>query len=156
MIAGDVPSILFVCLGNICRSPAAEGVFRAKAAAAGLEVVCDSAGTGPWHAGKKPDARMIAAARARGYNLSAQRARQVDDGDYYVYDLILAMDERNLADLTQRAPRDGTAKIAPLLSYGVGGEVPDPYHGGRQGFETVLDLIENACDGLIRTLKAGA
>ena len=147
--------VLFVCLGNICRSPAAEAVFRAKAAAAGLDAPCDSAGTGPWHAGKKPDPRMVKAAKARGYDLKKQRARQVDTGDFYVFDLICPMDASNEADLMDLAPPDATARVVPFLRYGVGGEVPDPYHGGPRGFETVLDLVENAADGLVAAIRAG-
>jgi protein-tyrosine phosphatase len=146
--------ILFVCLGNICRSPAAEAVFRDKAQAAGLSVEIDSAGTGGWHVGKKPDARMIAAAKTRGYDLRKLRGRQVDTGDFYMFDLILPMDASNMADLRDLAPPDGKAELRPFLSYGVGGDVPDPYHGGRSGFETVLDMIEHAADGLVRSLKA--
>ena len=147
--------VLFVCLGNICRSPAAEAVFRAKAEAAGLDAGCDSAGTGPWHAGKKPDARMIRAAKARGYDLKGLRARQVDTGDFYVFDLICPMDETNAADLADIRPSDATARVVSFLSYGVGGAVPDPYHGGQRGFETVLDMVEHAADGLVAAIRAG-
>ena len=147
--------VLFVCLGNICRSPAAEGVFRAKAAEAGLGAACDSAGTGPWHVGKKPDARMIKAAKARGYDLRKLRGRQVDTGDFYVFDLICPMDASNEADLMDFRPPDATARIVPFLRYGVGGEVPDPYHGGARGFDTVLDLVEHASDGLIGAIRSG-
>ena len=147
--------VLFICLGNICRSPAAEGVFRAKASAAGLDATCDSAGTGPWHVGKRPDARMIKAAKARGYELKGLRGRQVDTGDFYVFDLICPMDEANAADLGDLRPPDATAKVVPFLRYGVGGEVPDPYYGGARGFDTVLDLIEHASDGLVTAIRAG-
>ena len=147
--------VLFVCLGNICRSPAAEAVFRAKARAAGLAAECDSAGTGRWHAGKKPDARMIAAAKARGYDLRKLRARQVDTGDFYVFDLICPMDASNAADLGDLRPPDATARVAPFLSFGVGGDVPDPYHGGPRGFETVLDMVEHASDGLVAAIRGG-
>lgn len=146
--------ILFVCLGNICRSPAAEGVFRAKAKAAGLDAECGSAGTGAWHVGKKPDARMIKAAKARGYDLKGLRGRQVDIGDFYMYDLICPMDGSNEADLADIRPPDATARVVPFLRYGVGGEVPDPYHGGPRGFDTVLDLIEHASDGLVAAIGA--
>ena len=147
------PRVLLVCLGNICRSPAAEAICRAKAEAAGLAATFDSAGTGRWHVGKKPDARMIRAAAARGYDLKRLRGRQVDTGDFYVYDLILGMDASNMADLRDVAPSDATARLAPFLSYGVGGDVPDPYHGGPSGFERVLDLLEHAGDGLVRALR---
>ncbi|MEM9989206.1 MAG: low molecular weight protein-tyrosine-phosphatase [Pseudomonadota bacterium] len=148
--------LLFVCLGNICRSPAAEGVFAKKAKEAGLDVILDSAGTGAWHVGHAPDRRMQKAAQGRGYDLSSLRARQVDVGDFYVYDLILAMDESNMADLKEIAPPDGTAKLAMVLSYGAGGEVPDPYYGSTDGFAHVLDLLEAASDGLIASLVKGS
>ena len=147
-------SVLLVCLGNICRSPAAEAICRAKAAAAGVSATFDSAGTGRWHAGKKPDARMIRAAGARGYDLKRLRGRQVDTGDFYIHDLILGMDASNMADLEDLAPRDASATLRPFLAYGVGGDVPDPYHGGLSGFERVLDMLEHAGDGLIRSLAA--
>lgn len=145
--------LLFVCLGNICRSPAAEGVFAKKAKEAGLEIIIDSAGTGAWHVGHAPDERMQKAAQGRGYDLSSLRARQVDAGDFYVYDLILAMDESNMADLKEMAPPDGTAKLAMMLSFGAGGEVPDPYYASTDGFAHVLNLLEAASDGLITNLK---
>jgi protein-tyrosine phosphatase len=148
------PRILFVCLGNICRSPAAEGVFRARAATAGLDCEIDSAGTGAWHAGKPPDPRMIHAAAARGIDISGQRARQVDTGDFYVYDMILAMDASNLADLREMAPADAEATVGAFLDFAEGGDVPDPYYGGADGFGHVLDLIERAADGLVARLKA--
>ena len=147
-------AVLLVCLGNICRSPAAEVICRKKANTAGLDARFDSAGTGRWHVGKKPDARMIRAAKARGYDLSKLRGRQVDTGDFYVYDLILGMDASNMADLAEIAPPDATAQLRPFLSYGVGGDVPDPYHGGPSGFERVLDMLEHAGDGLVRSLRA--
>ncbi|MEM6745889.1 MAG: low molecular weight protein-tyrosine-phosphatase [Pseudomonadota bacterium] len=146
-------SVLFVCLGNICRSPAAEGVFRDRAAAAGLDVTVDSAGTGAWHAGEPPDRRMIAAAARRRYDLSAQRARRVDDGDGYSFDYILAMDASNLSDLRDRALPDWTATVRMLHP---GRDVPDPYYGGEQGFETVLDMLEEGVDALIDEIKSGA
>ncbi|MEM9286235.1 MAG: low molecular weight protein-tyrosine-phosphatase [Pseudomonadota bacterium] len=146
-------SVLFVCLGNICRSPAAEGVFRDRAAAAGLDVTVDSAGTGAWHAGEPPDRRMIAAAARRRYDLSAQRARRVHDGDGYSFDYILAMDASNLSDLRDRALPDWTATVRMLHP---GRNVPDPYYGGEQGFETVLDMLEEGVDALIDEIKSGA
>ncbi|WOI53411.1 low molecular weight protein-tyrosine-phosphatase [Parvularcula sp. LCG005] len=147
-----VPEILCVCLGNICRSPAAEGVLRDRLTAATIDAVIDSAGTGGWHRGNPPDRRMIAAARARGLDLTGQRARQVDVGDFYVFDFILAMDSQNFADLQDLAPRDGTASLHKFLDFANGGDVPDPYYGGADGFETVLDLLEEASDGFIRYL----
>ncbi|MEM8985710.1 MAG: low molecular weight protein-tyrosine-phosphatase [Pseudomonadota bacterium] len=147
--------ILFICLGNICRSPAAEGVFRGKAAAAGLAVEIDSAGTGGWHAGHAPDARMTAAAKARGVDLSSLRARQVALSDFYEFDLLLTMDDSNFADVMAEAPPNATAKVRRFLEFAAASkvrDVPDPYYGGPDGFEHVLDLIEDASDGLVRHL----
>ncbi|MEE4251477.1 MAG: low molecular weight protein-tyrosine-phosphatase [Alcanivoracaceae bacterium] len=149
--------ILFVCLGNICRSPTAEGVFRQRAAAAGLSLsLIDSAGTASWHVGKAPDARTVKAAAGRGYDLSTLRARQVSVADFNAFDFILAMDEQNLAELQSIQPAQSLAELGLFLDYAEGAverEVPDPYYGGDQGFQTVLDLIENASDGLIRRLR---
>ncbi|WP_444438284.1 low molecular weight protein-tyrosine-phosphatase [Pseudomonas sp. A6] len=148
--------VLFVCLGNICRSPTAEGVFRHKLREAGLEarVTVDSAGTGDWHVGKAPDARTRVAAMRRGYDLSALRARQVSAADFADFDLILAMDLSNLADL-ERLRGGGPAELDLFLRRyaGVLDEVPDPYYGGEAGFEQVLDLLETACDALLLEVK---
>ena len=150
------PKLLFVCLGNICRSPTAEAVFRVRAADAGLDVVIDSAGTGAWHAGEPPDTRAQAAGHARGYSFAGQSARAVVDSDFQEFDLILAMDAKNLKNLMRRAPETAQSKIrlfmdfAPQLSVR---EVPDPYYGGADGFDQVLDLIETASDGLIAHLS---
>ncbi len=145
--------VLFVCLGNICRSPSAQGVFEARLAQRGLQQVyqVDSAGTGGYHAGEPPDRRAQAAARRRGYDISGQRARAVRDGDFHEFDLILAMDRSNLANLLQRAPANCRAQVR-LFMTGVEGwpqEVPDPYFGGEQGFEQVLDMLEAASDVLL-------
>lgn len=149
--------VLFVCLGNICRSPTAEGVFRHKLREAGLEprVTVDSAGTGDWHVGKAPDARTRVAAMRRGYDLSALRARQVCKADFGEFDLILAMDLANLADLKRLGQGAGTAELDLFLRRYAGelDEVPDPYYGGEAGFEQVLDLIERACDALLLEVK---
>lgn len=138
--------VLFVCLGNICRSPAAEGVMRARARARGVSVTVDSAGTGGWHVGDLPDERMRSAAHKRGYDLSTQRARQVSQDDFACFDYILAMDASNLSDLRNVAPADHSAVLRKLLG---GADVPDPYYGGSDGFEHVLDLIEGAVDDLL-------
>ncbi|MEM7525800.1 MAG: low molecular weight protein-tyrosine-phosphatase [Pseudomonadota bacterium] len=146
--------ILFVCLGNICRSPTATGVFRARAAAAGLNVRADGAGTGAWHVGEPPDARASAEAARRGYDLSTLRARRARAEDFYDYDLILAMDDANFAALGRMRPADGTATLKLFLDYAPESgrrEVPDPYYEG--GFELVLDLVETASDGLIEALR---
>jgi low molecular weight protein-tyrosine phosphatase len=153
----SVTSVLFVCLGNICRSPTAEAVFRVRAAAAGLDVEIASAGTGAWHIGASPDERAQAAGRARGYDLTGIRACQVSEADYEGFDLLLAMDHDNLATLKSRAPKAAHGRIRLFLSFAPEfglNAVPDPYYGGDQGFEEVLDLIEAASDGLIAHLKA--
>ncbi|VVM84071.1 Low molecular weight protein-tyrosine-phosphatase YfkJ [Pseudomonas fluorescens] len=149
--------VLFVCLGNICRSPTAEGVLRHKLREAGLadQVEVASAGTGDWHVGNAPDQRSQAAAKSRGYDLSAQRGRQVSRADFATYDLILAMDNSNLRNLKALQPASGRAELDLFLQrYQLEvDEVPDPYHDGEQGFEQVLDLIESACDLLVIELK---
>ena len=149
--------VLFVCLGNICRSPTAEGVVRAIAARefTSLEIELDSAGTADYHLGEPPDRRTVAAARRRGYELSGLRARQVQPADFDRFDFVLAMDRGNLAELDDRRPRSGTAQVGLFLEYaretGVD-EVPDPYYGGAEGFERVLDLCEAAARGMLASL----
>jgi protein-tyrosine phosphatase len=149
--------VLFVCLGNICRSPTAEGVLRHKLREAGLadQVEVASAGTGDWHVGKAPDRRSQAAAKLRGYDLSAQRAQQVTRADFATYDLILAMDNSNLRNLKALQPAMGKAELDLFLRRYESevDEVPDPYYDGDQGFEQVLDLIERASDRLVIELK---
>ena len=149
--------ILFVCLGNICRSPTAEGVFRQRARQAGLtDLQIDSAGTAGWHVGKAPDPRSVAAAQGRGYDLSTLRARQVRVADFDHFDLVLAMDRQNLAELKSLAPRGAKSSLGLFLDYASGvalKDVPDPYYGGAAGFEQVLDLVEQASDGLIARLR---
>ncbi|MBA1205184.1 low molecular weight phosphotyrosine protein phosphatase [Pseudomonas capeferrum] len=149
--------ILFVCLGNICRSPTAEGVLRHQLQTAGLtsRVHVASAGTGDWHVGKAPDSRTCRAAMARGYDLSRQRAQQVSTAHFAEYDLVLAMDESNLAHLRVMRPHGGAGELDLFLRrYGAElDEVPDPYYGGEAGFEQVLDLIEIACQALIVEIK---
>jgi protein-tyrosine phosphatase len=142
--------VLMVCLGNICRSPTAEAVLRHKLAAAGLDaqVEVDSAGTGDWHVGDPPDARSQRHAARRGYDLSALRGRQVAEADFARFDLILAMDEDNLADLERLRPDGGRAELRLFA----GRPVPDPYAGGPAGFEQVLDLVEAASEVLARDL----
>jgi len=150
--------ILFVCLGNICRSPTAEGVFRAIAAQelADLELTIDSAGTAGYHVGEPPDRRMREAAARRGYEISHLRARMVEPTDFEQFDLILAMDLQNLSTLERRAPAQMRQRVRLFLEYapeaGVS-EVPDPYYGGANGFEHVLDLIEAASRGLCDALR---
>jgi len=141
--------LLFVCLGNICRSPAADGIARHIAARDRLDWQIDSAGTGAWHTGEPPDPRMIQTAAARGMDLTALRARQALPEDFYRFDHIFAMDHRNHADLEDICPEDATARLHLFLETD---EVPDPYYGGDQGFEQVLDLIETRMEQLFRTL----
>ncbi|NER59142.1 low molecular weight phosphotyrosine protein phosphatase [Pseudomonas sp. MAFF212428] len=149
--------VLFVCLGNICRSPTAEGVLRHQLHLAGLadQVEVASAGTGDWHVGKPPDSRTQRAALQRGYDLSAQRAQQVSPQDFGRYDLILAMDNSNLEHLKALQPSNGKAELDLFLRRfdAEVDEVPDPYYGGEAGFDRVLDLVESACRGLVVELK---
>ena len=147
-------SVLFVCMGNICRSPTADGVFQKQVSLAGLSklIRIDSAGTHNYHPGSPPDERSQAAAAQRGYDLSALRARQVRDDDYAAFDLILAMDWDNLALLKEDCPPEHQHKLGRLTEYcqrHQSAVVPDPYYGGAQGFEAVLDLVEDACEGLL-------
>ncbi|GHB74294.1 protein-tyrosine-phosphatase [Psychrosphaera saromensis] len=150
-------SVLFVCLGNICRSPTAHAVFRQKLKATKLDVVLESAGTASYHIGATPDKRSIKHGQARNYDFSNLFARAVIDDDFEFYDHILVMDNANYQDLMARCPEIYQHKINLFLNYATNhpdyDEVPDPYYGGDQGFETVLDLIEDASDGLINTLS---
>lgn len=151
-------SILFVCLGNICRSPTAEAVFRQRVRDAGLgdRLHIESAGTGDWHIGRPPDRRASAAAARRGYELDRLRARQVSAEDFHRFDLILAMDDNNLADLQALRPADDDALLARFLDVlGEDGphEVPDPYYGGDDGFDHVLNLVEKASDLWLERLR---
>jgi len=152
-------AVLFVCLGNICRSPTAEGVFRAAAdrAALGGRVHADSAGIGDWHIGSPPDPRAIKAAKRRGYDLSAIRGRQVKVADFTRFGWILAMDESNLKALDAMKPAEYGGRLGLLLDFApeLGlREVPDPYYGGPEGFDRVLDLMEPAMNGLVAEMRA--
>ena len=147
--------ILFVCMGNICRSPTAEGVFRKKLASAGLlhKVHIDSAGTHNYHPNSPPDERSQSHALRRGYDLSNLRARAVQENDFKAFDLLLTMDWDNRALLEERCPPENQHKIrgfAEFLQTTQASAIPDPYYGGEQGFEHVLDLIEEASDGLMQ------
>lgn len=152
-------SVLFVCLGNICRSPTAHGVFQRQVNEAGLadRIRVDSAGTGDWHVGKAPDQRSQQAAARRGYDLSGLRARQACATDLQQFDYVLAMDESNLSVLQSwyQGRDDQTQPQLLLQAYGSSHEVevPDPYYGGEQGFDHVLDLIEQACEQLLRDIQ---
>ena len=143
-------SVLFVCTGNICRSPTAEAVLRHLAAKEGIELHIASAGIGDWHVGAAPDDRAQHHARKRGYDLSALRARQVTPRDFDEFDLVLAMDRGHLRALERMAPPALRHKLRLFVA---GRDVPDPYYGGAEGFEQVLDLVEAACRDLLRELK---
>jgi protein-tyrosine phosphatase len=150
--------ILFVCLGNICRSPTAEAVLRAVAAreAPELQIEVDSAGTAGYHIGEPPDIRTQQAASRRGYDMSPLRARIVDPRDFEEFDLILAMDQKNLRVLYDRAPAHARDRVRLFLEFAPNAavtEVPDPYYGGPNGFEEVLDLVETATHGLLLHLR---
>jgi protein-tyrosine phosphatase len=151
--------VLFVCMGNICRSPMAEGIFRREITKAGLQdhVVMDSAGTHSYHVGAPPDKRAQGAIGGRGVDISDLRGRQVADADFDRFDYILAMDNDNLSLLKRQAPADKHGKIRLLLSFSrryPNQEVPDPYYGGAKGFEANLDMIEDAVSGLIGEIRA--
>jgi protein-tyrosine phosphatase len=153
--------ILFVCLGNICRSPTAEIVFREIVAreAPDLRIEIDSAGTAAYHVGSPPDSRTLQAALRRGYDMSALRARVVESQDFGRYDLILAMDRQNFDTLRQRAPPTAHERIRMFLEFAPDADatdVPDPYYGGPNGFEEVLDLVEAAARGLLTHVQTGA
>lgn len=149
--------VLFVCLGNICRSPTAEGVFRRALERAGMadEIEIDSCGVGNWHIGKAPDARAQQAALQRGIDISGLRARQLSEQDFTQFDYVLGMDQDNLRAMRELTPAHSQAHVGLFLAFAgtPGAEVPDPYFGGDEGFEQVLDMIEAASDGLIRHLK---
>lgn len=150
-------NVLFVCLGNICRSPTAHGVFEKMVTDAGLAdvITVDSSGTGNWHLGESPDRRSARAALKRGYDLSVLQARQVmvEDFDYFHY--MLAMDKLNLAELEALCPTDYSGELKLFLGFGSGAieEVPDPYYGEGDGFERVLDLVEDASQQLLQTIQ---
>ena len=151
-------SVLFVCMGNICRSPTAEGVFRKHVSDAGLDasIQTDSAGTHAYHSGEPADRRAHAAALRRGFSLEGIRARRVTDDDFEIFDYILAMDEDNLMVLQEWAPAELRSKVRLFLEFAESrqeNEVPDPYYGGAAGFERVLDLVEEASQGLLETLR---
>ena len=162
----DVPSgmktkILFVCMGNICRSPTAQGVFQSLVKAVNLQefVVCDSAGTHDFHVGEAPDQRAVNAAAKRGYDLTETRARKIQLSDFSEYDYILAMDWENLALLQRMCPRGLQHKLQLLMRFATEFEaatINDPYHGGPQGFEQALDYIEDACNGLMEVVRRRA
>ena len=162
----DVPigmktKILFVCMGNICRSPTAQGVFQSLVKAANLQdfVVSDSAGTHDFHVGEPPDQRAVNSAAKRGYDLTQTTARKIELSDFSEYDYILAMDWENLALLQRMCPRGLQHKLQLLMRFATEFEaatINDPYHGGPQGFEVALDYIEDACNGLMEVVRRRA
>lgn len=152
-------SVLFVCMGNICRSPTAEVVFRHYVESAGLSdvILIDSAGTHDYHIGHAPDLRSQQAAMQRGYDMSDLRGRQVEKPDFEKFDYVLAMDRANLSILQYLAPRGCKKQVGLFLEYAryhSEREVPDPYYGGAQGFERVLDMVEDAAQGLLQHIRA--
>ena len=157
-MSDDKFGVLFVCTGNICRSPTAEAIFRKLAEDAGMAgaVTADSAGTHAYHVGEPPDLRAQAAAAKRGYDLSALRARRIEGADLKRSDLILAMDQDHYAILACMAGSSAGHKLKMMMSYARRFEerdVPDPYYGGPQGFERVLDLLEDSASGLLESLR---
>lgn len=155
MSQGDF-SVLFVCLGNLCRSPTAHAIFQQKIVRSNLRIHIDSAGTSGFHVGSLPDKRTCEAGESRGYSFAKQRSRPVADEDFVRFDLILAMDKSNHAELLERCPEQYQHKVHLFLDYAghAEKEVPDPYYGGRRGFDLVLDLVEQGCDGLLQKLRS--
>jgi protein-tyrosine phosphatase len=158
MTASQPLRVLMVCMGNICRSPTAQGVLEKMAADAGLSgrIAVDSAGTHGYHVGEAPDTRSQAHARKRGYDLSRQRARQLQASDFDDFDLVLVMDRANEAAARQLCPPERLPRLRRLTDFChvyTDREVPDPYYGGDRGFEHVLDLVEDACSGLLQTVS---
>jgi protein-tyrosine phosphatase len=151
-------AVCFVCLGNICRSPSAEGVmaYQVRRAKLSERIVIDSAGTGDWHIGQPPDERAQRAAKKRGYDLSKLRGRQIASEDFERFDLLIAMDDANAVALTKACPPEYRDKIRLLMEFGARDDsrvVVDPYFGGDEGFERVLDQCEDACEGLLKALR---
>jgi len=151
-------NVLFCCMGNICRSPTAEAVFRHYVDEAGLSdcIYIDSAGTHDYHIGDPPDTRALRAAKLRGYDMSGLRGRQVRTEDFSRFDYVLAMDEANLSILQRLRPRDAQSYLGLFLEFAgqhEEREVPDPYYGGADGFEQVLNMVEDAADGLLKHIR---
>ncbi|MBK9160325.1 MAG: low molecular weight phosphotyrosine protein phosphatase [Nitrosomonadales bacterium] len=151
-------SVVFVCMGNICRSPTAEAVFRQYVENAGLSgnILIDSAGTHDYHIGEPPDRRTQRAAQQRGYDMGGLRGRQVAEDDFRRFDYVLAMDRANLAILQRIAPPDSGTQTRLFLEFArhhAEREVPDPYYGGADGFERVLDMVEDAAEGLLQHIR---
>jgi protein-tyrosine phosphatase len=158
MINNKKISVIFICMGNICRSPTAEAVFRHYVENAGLSehILIDSAGTHDYHIGDPPDSRAQYAAQQRGYDMSKLRGRQVGEGDFRSFDFVLAMDKANLAILKRITPPDSNTQAQLFLEYArhhAEREVPDPYYGGSDGFECVLNMVEDAAQGLLEEIR---
>ena len=152
-------SVLFVCLGNICRSPTAHGVFQGMVNGSGFgdAIQVDSAGTGDWHIGHSPDQRTAQVAASKGYDLSELRARLVTSEDFQLFDYVIAMDKANLSDLRAMQPADYRGYLGLFLDFSTQNghsEVPDPYYGGEDGFELVFTLVEEASQGLLQHIQA--
>jgi protein-tyrosine phosphatase len=148
-------SVVFVCLGNICRSPAADAYMRFKVAQENLNIKVDSAGTSAYHIGDKPHRTMISIGETRGYNLNILRARQAKSKDFGEFDYIIAMDEQNFSDLEAIRPKDSKAKLVKLLDFSSLSlnSVPDPYYGGKEGFISCFDICEQGVNGFLEHLK---
>ncbi|MEM7610906.1 MAG: low molecular weight protein-tyrosine-phosphatase [Pseudomonadota bacterium] len=154
----DTIGLLFVCMGNICRSPTAEAIFRAKVSANGLDgqVRIDSAGTHAYHVGNPPDPRSQAVAKERGISMHGQQARRVSDDDFHVFDHIVAMDQDNMRNLLALRPDSATAALSLMLSHDPAAErdeVPDPYYGGARGFDQVFDMVDRAAEHLLEKVR---
>ena len=152
-----LPSVLFVCLGNICRSPLAEAAFRSAANKANLQVVTDSAGTAPYHVGQPPDPRSIEIAKLKGIDISGYRGRQLKQDDFNTFNFIFAMDEQNLSDIKHLAPPITNARISLLLDVlpaRMGQNIEDPYYGGKNGFDRTWNEVSEAAQAFVLQLKA--
>ena len=149
--------VLFVCMGNICRSPTAHAIFREQVKNVGLanSIAIDSAGTHAYHVGNPPDHRATQTASVRGFDMTDLRAREVEQSDYSAYDYIVAMDRDNLRLLQAACPADQLSRLSLMLSWGAGwgDEVPDPYYGGHEGFARVFDMLDDACQGLLKHIS---
>lgn len=158
MSAERKPSVLFVCTGNICRSPTAEGILRKRVEELGLDVAVDSAGTHGYHVGDAPDPRSVRAAARRGYNIGELRARKLTGEDFERFDFVVALDDEHMRLMRRSCPSELQHKLHEMMRFAPQAghrEVPDPYYGPADGFELVLDLLEDAVEGLLKELQAG-